>query len=117
MTYLRFLLLLIFVTLYNFVFSQTSYKDSLQKYINGYIEHHEVVKGDDKKDFHFFPINENYRVVANFEKTNDNKWFSMETSGREKKIYRMFGTVTFKIHDTLVKANIYQSQNLLATTK
>jgi uncharacterized protein (DUF1684 family) len=117
MAALRFSLLLIFVLVYHSVFSQASYNDSLHMFINGYIEHHEVVKGADKKYFQFYPVDESYRVVADFEKVNDNKWFSMETSGREKKIYRMYGTVMFTIHDTLVKANIYQSQNLLSDPK
>lgn len=117
MTGLRFSLLLAFITLHNFAFSQTSYKDSIHHYIDDYIKHHEVVEGEDKKFFQFYPVNEGYRVVADFEKAKDNKWFSMETSGREKKIYRVYGTVSFTIHDTLVKANIYQSQSLLSNPK
>jgi uncharacterized protein (DUF1684 family) len=76
-----------------------------------------VVRGTEKKYFQFYPINENYRVTAKFVKATGNKWFSMETSGVQKKTYRVYGTVSFTIHDTLVKANIYQSQNLLADPK
>jgi uncharacterized protein (DUF1684 family) len=98
----------------NNIFGQTSYKDSLQSYIDGYVKDHEVVKGEDKKLMQFFPIDESYRVVGNFEKAKDSKWFLMETSGHEKKMYRVYGTITLTIHDTPVKLNIYQAQNLMA---
>jgi len=86
----------------------------VQSYIEGYVKDHEVVKGDDKKYFQFFPIDESYRVVANFEKAKDSKWFLIETSGHEKKMYRVYGMVSFAIHDTLERLNLYQSQNLMA---
>lgn len=98
----------------NNIFGQNAYQDSLQSYIDGYVKEHEVVKGDDKKLMHFFPIDESYRVVADFEKTKDNKWFLIETSGHEKKMYRVYGIASFKVHDTLIRLNLYQSQNLMA---
>ncbi len=97
--------------------AQNSYKDSLQTYINSYVNTHEVVKENDKKYFRFFPINESYRVTANFKKANNSTWFLVQTSGQQRKMYRVFGTVTFKIHDTLVKANLYQAQSLLSDPK
>src|SRR5215467_2664023 len=114
---LRYYLSLLLTVCATNVFAQSSYNDSVQTYFDRYVKGHEVVQGTDKKYFQFFPINEDYRVTAQFEKTKDNKWFSMETSGLQKKTYRVFGTVSFMIHDTLVKANIYQSQNLLADPK
>ena len=99
------------------LFGQSSYNDSLQTYLDRYIKGHEVVRGDDKKYLQFYPVNESYRVTASLEKAKDNKWFSMETSGLQKKTYRVYGTVSFTIHDTLVKANIYQSQSLMADPK
>jgi uncharacterized protein len=95
------------------VCGQSSYNDSLQTYLDRYVKDHEVIHGADKKYFRFYPVNESYRVTARFEKATENKWFSMETSGLQKKTYRVFGTISFTIHDTVVKANIYQSQNLL----
>src|SRR5690349_11220259 len=80
------------------VFGQSSYNDSLQTYVDRYVKDHEVVRGADKKYFNFFPINKDYRVTAHFEKAKDNKWFSMETSGLQKKTYRVFGTISFRIH-------------------
>jgi len=114
MARLRIYILILILILSDKTFAQNAYKDSLQSYIDEYVKDHEVVKGDDKKLMHFFPIDESYRVVADFEKTKDNKWFLMETSGHEKKMYKVYGTASFKLHDTLIKLNFYQSQNLMA---
>jgi uncharacterized protein (DUF1684 family) len=97
-----------------FVYSQKTYNDSLQSYIDDYVKDHEVVKGDEKKYIQFYPIDENYRVKAKFEKVNNGNWFLMETSGREKKLYRVYGTVSFSIQDTPLKLNLYQSQSLMS---
>jgi uncharacterized protein (DUF1684 family) len=99
------------------IFAQNSYKDSLQTYINDYVSNHEVVKGKDKKYFRFFPVDETYRVTADFAKANNSTWFSIQTSGQQRKMYRVFGTITFTIHDTIVKANLYQAQSLLSDPK
>jgi len=110
--------ILLFAMLHgNNVFAQIAYKDSLQSYIDDYVKDHEVVKGDDKKFLQFFPIDESYRVVGNFEKAKDSKWFLMETSGHEKKMYRVYGTISFTIHDTPAKLNVYQAQNLMGDPK
>ena len=95
------------------LFGQRSYNDSLQGYLHAYVTTHEVVKGDDKKYFRFFPIDENYRVVAEFQRTSESRWFLLETSGQQRKLYRVFGTISFIIHDTLLKLNLYQSKALL----
>ncbi len=93
--------------------SLTSYMDSLDQYIYNYVNNHEVIKGDDTQYFRFFPIDEKYRVLARFKKTNNSKWFSMETSGTIRKTFRIFGSLHFSINDTAVALNIYQSQNLM----
>lgn len=97
--------------------AQKSYRDSLQAYIGDYVNGHEVVKDGDKKYFRFFPIDETYRITANFERAKDSKWFLVETSGTQRKTFRIYGTVSFRLHDTAVKLNLYQAQNLLADPK
>ena len=97
--------------------SQDIYKDSLNNYIARYIGQHEVVTGDDRQFFRFFPVNEKYKITASFEESNNSKWFSMETSGTMKKIFRVYGILHFSINDTAVTLNIYQSQNLMNTTE
>jgi uncharacterized protein (DUF1684 family) len=113
----KFYILIVFIFCFAHVPAQRSYIDSLQKYLDSYVKDHEVVKGNDKKYFDFFPIDETYRVMANFQKAAGNKWFLVETSGRERKTFRVYGTVSFTIHDTLMKLNLYQAQNLLADPK
>lgn len=97
--------------------AQTSYKDSLQVYIENYVKDHEVVKGKDKKSMQFFPVNEKFRIVSLFERKNNSLWFSMETTGLTRKNYRVYGTIRFKLNDTLVVLNIYQSQDLMLVEK
>jgi uncharacterized protein (DUF1684 family) len=97
--------------------AQDTYNDSTQTFIRNYVDKHEVVTGDDKKSLNFFPVNKNYRVIASFERVKNGSWFTMETSGTVKKVYRVYGVIQFTIHDTPVKLNIYQSQNLMAVAE
>jgi uncharacterized protein (DUF1684 family) len=110
-----FLIILIIIS-FQFRLSAQSenYADSLRLYRENYMLHHDVIKGKDTSFFRFFPADEHYRVTASFKKDNHSSWFKMETSGRIKKIFRVYGTLEFTIHDTLVKLNIYQSQDLMA---
>ena len=41
----------------------------------------------------------------------------MESSGQIKRNYRVYGTIHFTINDTAVTLNIYQSQDLITTSK
>jgi uncharacterized protein len=106
-----FLIALVFPTLLSS--AQSSYKDSINNYIKNYIDTHEVVKDEDRKQMHFFDVNEKYRVIAKFEKAHTNQWFEMPTSGRIKKVFRVYGILSFTINDTIVKLNLYQSQGLM----
>lgn len=99
----------------SYTVSAQSYKDSINAYIKNYINKHEVVKGEDRKHLHFFDVNKKFRVVAKFEHSQNNQWFEMPTSGRMKQVYRVYGTLSFTINDTLVKMNLYQSQGLMGS--
>ena len=94
-------------------YGQDNYKDSMINYQAIYVQNHEVVTGTGKELFRFFPVDEKYKITALFEKKNDSKWFSMETSGSTRKIFRVYGLLRLVINDTAIKMNIYQSQNLL----
>ena len=98
-------------------FTQDSYNDSIKSFIKDYIAKHEVVKGDNKKYLSFYPVNEEYRIVADFEKVQNAKWFTMQSSGNRKQTYRIYGIIRFTIHDTALKLNIYQSQDLLPSAE
>lgn len=101
----------------SYTYGQDIYKDSMNSYIARYVKDHEVVTGNAKQSFRFFPINEKYKVTARFEKATESKWFAMETSGPIKKTFRVYGTLHFAINDTPVTLNIYQSQNLMNTSE
>ena len=87
----------------------------MDSYLAHYVEKHEVVAGDDKQFFSFYPIDADYRVAANFKRANNINWFAMETSGTIKKTFRIYGTLRFMLHDTLLTLNVYQSQSLMNT--
>ncbi|MDB5196547.1 MAG: hypothetical protein JWP88_918 [Flaviaesturariibacter sp.] len=94
-------------------FSQNAYRDSLTKFIANYVEHHEIIKGSDKKNLTFYPVNENFSVIATVEKTPNSSWFKMETSGLMRPLYRIFGFARFKIGNDSASLAILQSQSLL----
>ena len=97
--------------------SQETYKDSMTSYQKDYVEKHEVVTGDDKKLLLFFPVNKDFRVQAKFERIKDGKWFTMETSGNTKQVYRVYGKIHFILHDTTLVLNLYQSQRLMTVAE
>ena len=111
---MRSILVFVFSACSLFSFSQ-GYKDSMNLYIKNYVQNHEVVKGDDKKKMRFFPVDEKYRLVAQFQAAKNNQWFEMPTSGKLKKVFRLYGTLTFKVNDTVVHMNLYQSQGLMGS--
>jgi uncharacterized protein (DUF1684 family) len=92
---------------------QSGYLDSLTSFQKDYVATHQVVKGDDTQFFRFYPVDEQYRVTADFKRTLNSNWFPMETSGTTKKTFRVFGVLQFSVHDTLVKLRVYQSQALM----
>ena len=117
LTMKRQILLLSLILLVTHAFCQNSYEDSLAIYIKRYIDNHEVVKGEDRKQLHFYPVDSRYRVIAKFERMQNGTWFEMPTSGRTKKSFRVYGTLNFTLDDTLVKMNLYQSQGLMASSE
>ena len=96
---------------------QKTYKDSIVQYQEDYVQKHEVVKETDKKYMAFFPVNQDYRVRAQFERTENSAWFLMETSGTMKKMYRVYGVLTFTLQGETHTLNVYQSQSLMQTAE
>lgn len=93
--------------------AQTTYKDSMQQYINDYISGHEVVKDDDKKQLQFFTIDETYKVNATFEHVKNVPWFALPTSSGKTKMYRQYGKLSFELDGKPQTLYVYQSQALL----
>ena len=63
----------------------------------------------------FFPVNKQYRVTAVFQPTENSDWFWMNTSGAMKQQHRVYGVLSFKLQDTTLQLNVYQSKSLMAT--
>lgn len=106
--------LFFFSTMAGFTQSNKAYLDSLQAFRENYINTHEVVKTkEDRAQLQFFPVDPTYRVKCRFEKMNNSEWFPMSTSGAVKKMHRIYGKLTFSIHDTILHLFVYQSQVLL----
>lgn len=95
--------------------AQGLYKDSIQSFQEKYVTDHEVVKGNDKKLIHFFPVDAHYKVTAKVERIYEADWFKIETSGKEKQVYRVYAILHFSIKDTSLKLSVYQSQRLMNT--
>ena len=113
---MRIFLLVAFFLFVNISFAQNkTYKDSIESYFKKYVREHEVVKGKDKERMSFFPVNEKYRLTCKFERTPNSQWFRMESSGPVKRNYRVYGLIHFRINDTPVTLNIYQSQDLMTS--
>ena len=85
----------------------------MQVFQQDYVKTHGAVKGGDRKHLHFFPIDEKYKVSTRVEKIYEAPWFKMETSGKEKKVYRVYAILHFKVNDSLYKLQVYQSQELM----
>lgn len=111
---MKYSLLLFFLAKTFIAIGQNNYKDSIKVFIDKYVNDHQVVLGDDKKLLEFYPANEKYRIHARFEKVKNGKWFSMETSGNSRQVYRVYGTIHFTINDTTARLNLYQSQRLMS---
>ena len=100
-----------------FVFGQKKdfYAESIKAYQKIYVDSHEVVKGKDKKYFHFFPINKAYNVASYFERIIDTVGFTMPTSAGTVKYFYKYGRVDFMIDGTEYLLYAYQGKELMQT--
>lgn len=95
------------------MYGQSTYIDSLEKFIAGYRADHGVVKGTDRQYLSFFPIDIRARVIARFEPIKSTEWFDMPTSSGRSKMYRVYGRLHFTHKDSSLVLYVYQSQALL----
>jgi len=107
--------ILVFLLRAGLAFAQPSspYLDSLKAFRSHYVDVHEVVKGNDKKYFQFFPIDSSYRVNAKFIRIENGPWFEMGTTGKGKQVYRKYGELVFTIMGKPLHLYAYQSQYFL----
>ena len=68
------------------VFAQSSYEDSMKTFLKNYVQNHEVVKGQNKSNMQFYPVDKAYRVLASFKPSASANWLSFKASvnGRNK---------------------------------
>ncbi len=93
------------------------YTNSIVSWQKNYIAKHQVVKGNDKKYFRFFPINKNYFVTATFEKVKDGVGFNMRTSAGTEQYFYKFGVLKFSLGGVACQLSVYQSKELMSTEK
>ena len=94
-------------------FSQASYKDSIAAYLKNYVQTHEVVKGHDKDHMQFYEPDKTYSVIATFEAAKKADWLTFKTSGKQTKVYKVYGTLSFLIGNEHCRLYVYQSQDLM----
>ena len=115
MKYIFFLALVLFT---NFSFAQNNFDKSIEdfrkKYMKEFLENERApLKDEEALSFmRFFNPNENFKVVATFEKTPKAKSFDMPTFSGINKPYVQYGWLTFKIDDNEYKLALYQNLKL-----
>lgn len=112
---------ILFLLVFSVSFGQNKFvKDSVvafQKQINSEYkdEKESPLLAKDLKKFKsldFYPINENFFVLAKFIRTPDEKPFEMPTTTERKPVYVKYGEAHFSIDGKSFKLNVYQSQDL-----
>ncbi|WP_115462545.1 DUF1684 domain-containing protein [Winogradskyella aurantiaca] len=76
------------------------------------------LKPEDLKSFDgldFFDFDEEYKVMAQLERTPDAPWFQMKTTTERLSKERVFGIASFSIGDREFQLNIYQGEENMNT--
>ena len=89
------------------------YLDSVSAFRNQYINTHGVIKEKDRAGLQFYPIDTVYLTATRVERIYEAPWFSMETSGKIKKTYRVYAILHFTIKGAAHRLSVYQSQQLM----
>lgn len=110
---MKFLLIIFFLAAAPAAYAQQGFRDSLQAFRQKYISSHEVVTGDNRKNFSFHPITSEMRVVARFEKLQDTAGFIMKTSGAKTQRYFRYGRLHFTLFRKQLTLTIYQGEKQL----
>lgn len=104
-----------FISGFAFAQKKDLYTGSIKSYRKMYIDSHEVVKGKDKKQFRFFPVNKDYNVTAYFERIVDTVGFTMNTSSGTVKYFYKYGRLDFMINEKEFLLYVYQGKDLMQT--
>jgi hypothetical protein len=67
------------------------------------------------KALEFFEIDEQYRIIANFEITPDTPVFEMQTTTERLPLYRKYGIARFKLNGADFELSLYQNQEYITS--
>lgn len=107
----------VLITASAFAQKKNFYTESIKAYQKIYVDSHEVVKGKDRKNFRFFPIDKSYNVTAYFEKITDTIGFTMPTSAGTTKYFYKYGRLDFMIDGQEYLLYVYQGKELMQTER
>ena len=97
---------------------QHSYTQEIEQYRTEYkqgflLDQRAPLNVEDTAYLRFFPVNKEYKVIADFKLTPEALPFDIPTVSGKTKQYRQYGTASFTINDTTVSLQIYQSLRLI----
>jgi hypothetical protein len=97
--------------------TELSYMQTIEKHRKNYKKdflstQQSPLTKEDLKYLRFYPADENFKVTAQFTKTENAKPFELTTSGGSQKKYIEYGKATFAIRDTTCSLSLYTSLQL-----
>tara|TARA_B100000949_G_scaffold100667_1_gene89799 strand:- start:345 stop:1058 length:714 start_codon:yes stop_codon:yes gene_type:complete len=120
---MRLLVSIVLLFLFHSVLLGQTYKDSILDFQNHLNEEYSnpeespLTQKDIKKfeGHEYFPIDESFKVKAQFERVDDAVPFLMKTTTNRLPTYEIYGVATFEINNQKFSLNIYQSHQLRET--
>ena len=90
------------------------YQDSIlqyrQRYKNDFLsDKNSPLTADDTAYLRFYPADSSYLITAKFHRSSGSSSFMMPTHSGKDKEFKEYGTLTFKLHDTLLTLHAYQN--------
>jgi len=85
-----------------------------EQYKQGFLKDDRApLKAADTGYLRFYDADESYTITAAFTETPGTKPFNIPTHNGKLKKYRQYGLLTFRVHDTTVTLEVYQSPDLI----
>ena len=99
--------------------SAQDYKSEIAAWRNQYIkdllaEPRQPVKPGDERYLDFYPPDASYRVTASFQMAPGAAPIMVPTHSGKNKPFRLYGTLTFTIHDTDLTLSLYQPIDIVS---
>ena len=108
----------IFFTNTQSVFAQSDYFSTIEHYqrelnVEFKSKDDSPLEKKDRRQFEaleFFPIDSNFKVLANFARTPDQELIKMKTSTERTPVYKKYGEINFLINSVSFNLTLYQNQ-------